>query len=201
MSNWDDDVTQMVLLSYSDYERLKKNNDLYVELCKQKKSISESKTPSSDVLAVETEHVQNKEGHGENLDDSVKDFDKDNSYITGVAKELPNKYIQPNNEYEKIDLDRNLTSLVPKHKKDKATKLLEELMGKKNLSWDSDNQLIIKEQKIQGSDLKKLIEKVFRGIRRNDYIGEKTFMDYLAEENLAHYIESVEPDWYYIGKP
>ena len=201
--SYEDDVTPMVLLSQYDYEKIKKNSDLFIAQkdsksccdCKlvEKTSSSEEKEKEDSV----TNDLKNKQGHGELLQGEVP-----NSFHDIPPQQLPTKYIQPNNEYQAIELAHSsATSLVPKKRKDIAKQLVQELRKKKTISWCPKNEVTVKDKKIEGSDVRKLIEKVFSGVRRSDNIGEIEFINYLTEEGLGNFIESVGPDWYYIGKP
>ena len=202
MSGYEEDVTPMVLLSQHDYEKLKKNSDLLISKktdskscceCKKVENKSTSKEKEEDDIS---EDLSNKQGHGEVLQGEVL-----NSFDNKAPLQLPAEYIQPNNEYQAIELNQSAISLVPNLRKDKAKELLEELRKKKTISWCPRNEVTVKDKHIVGSDVRKLIEKVFNGVRRSDNIGEIEFIKYLVEGGLGHYIESVGPDWYYIGKP
>jgi len=177
--NMDDEVTEMVLLNYNDYLKLKKRT------CDCSKNI-----PSND------SDIKNTEGHGVDLPKSIPE----NSYQVDLPKSLPEKYVQPNNVFEAIEMNSSLLSLVPSVHKQNAKYLLEDLQKKKSITWNKEGNLTIREKQI-ASDLKTLLNKVFTGVRKGEISGESEFINFLNEENLSHYIKSAPKDWFYIGKP
>ena len=182
------------LLSYQDYERIRKNSDKYLSQnkncdCKSKER-KEEKIPD----------IVNQQGHGTSSDVDVTDA---TSYDVDIQKpkQIPLQFIQPQNVFQDIEFNTKILSMLPAMKKEKGRQLLKELEKKKNMSLSKDNEVVINNKRITGSDLKNLFDIVFSGVRRNSVTGETEFIDYLINENLGHYIESVEQNWYYIGDP
>ena len=197
MSSLEDEVHEMVLLSHADYSRIKKNSDLYLSQSKNKCDC-ESKEKKDSVA------VGEQQGHGETTSYDNDDIPKgETSYDvnTDIPKEIPIQLAQPNNVFEEIELNHKLLSLLPGIKKEKGKALLKELQKKKNMSWSIDHEVVLNDKIISGSDLRKLLDIVFTGVRRNKIIGETDFINFLTNENLGHYVESVSPNWYFIGKP
>lgn len=187
----------MVLLSFKEFQTLKSNSDKYIQ---QSKEIKEVEKQTEKITTLGT----SKQGFG----DVVSNTD---NYAVKVAEELPSKFKDSKDIYEALNTAINDAdsydcsseiSLVPKIHKATARKLVQELRKKKSIKWGSEGEISLSGKKINGSRIKELLPKVFRGIRAGANKGEEDFIKYLQDENLSHYVKSVsDKDWFYIGKP
>ena len=164
MSGLEVEVSEMVLLSYQDYERIRKNSDKF--LSQNKNCDCNSNEKKEEKIT----DIADKQGHGTSSDvdvdttDVPKQGDASSYDVDGQnPKQIPLQFIQPQNVFQDIEFNTKILSLLPAMKKEKGRQLLKELEKKKNMSLSKDNEVVINNKRITGSDLKNLFDIVFLG--------------------------------------